>query len=163
MKHRNTAYLFFCLAFAFSACKKETQYVYEINEVQVSKTKGEKVNVKSTVEFISIAYSDVFGSTIAGQDLVKLQTAYIAFGDMKFIEDLIIRNFLNETTNAIPSNEDMRADIDGFIKKTYLQLFSRTPDEYEVWFLKKQIEADASVTPEIIYYSLMTSNEYRYY
>jgi hypothetical protein len=30
-----------------------------------------------------------------------------------------------------------------------------------LWFLKDCIEKDSNVSPEVIYYALMTSNEYR--
>ena len=43
------------------------------------------------------------------------------------------------------------------------KLFNRNPDEYELWFIADMIQRDSTVTAELIYFSLMTSNEYRYY
>ena len=45
----------------------------------------------------------------------------------------------------------------------YKKLFNRTPDEYELWFVTDMIQKDTALTAELIYFSLMTANEYRYY
>src|SRR6478672_2151448 len=96
MKKYTRIILLLVLPFAF-ACKKETKssYIYEVEPVSVKKDGGNKQNQKTTTEFISIAYSDIFGSTITNTKLVNLSLAYDAFGDKKFIEDLIIRNYLS--------------------------------------------------------------------
>ena len=79
--------------FFAGGCKKETQYIYDVNPVTVEQEGGIKQHPKTTTEFISIAYSDLFGSTISNADLQKLNVAYSAFGDRKLIEDMIIKNF----------------------------------------------------------------------
>ncbi len=164
MTVRNTlAILLLLVGFTQYSCKKETLYNYEVEDVNVSRRDASKPNVKSTTEFISIAYSDVFGSTIPHDKLVKLQLAYSAFGDQKLIEQLVIRNFLQNTTNAIPSSQEMKGDVATFIQKSYVKFFGRNPNEYEAWYLKNMIDTDQSITPEIVYYGMMTSNEYRYY
>ena len=45
----------------------------------------------------------------------------------------------------------------------YTKIYNRTPDEYELWFISNMIENDSDLTSELIYFSLMTANEYRYY
>lgn len=52
-------YLLFSIILTFSSCKKETLYVYEVDSVTAQKDKNGKGILKSTVEFISIAYADV--------------------------------------------------------------------------------------------------------
>jgi hypothetical protein len=145
------------------SCKKETDYVYGVTDVDLNQSDADKPNVKSTNEFISIAYSDIFGTTIPHDKLVKLQTAYTAFGDQKFIEQLVIRNFLNQPGNALPSQGEMTADLDKFIEEAYIKFFARKPNEYEAYYLKNLLTNDPSITPELVYYAMMTSNEYRYY
>lgn len=148
---------------AFSSCKKENDYLYEVDPVGVSSGNGIKGNVKSTIEFISIAYSDLFGTTISSAELVKLDQAYQSFGDRKLIEDMIIRNFINESTVQIPTNAQMRADIPGFLDKSYRKFFNREAQAFEAWYLKDLIEKNAGINPAMVYYAMMTSNEYRYY
>ncbi len=146
-----------------NSCKKETQLVYEVDDVTVQKDKiGKGVN-KSTVEFISIAYSDVFGSTISQDALSKVSLLYSSFGDKRLLEDLLIKNMLNAPGIQLPSDVEMRSDIGGFISRTYQKLYNRDPTELEAFELKKRIENSSTLTPDMIYYAMMTSDEYRFY
>ena len=115
-------------------------------------------------EFISIAYSDLFGTVITTDKLSDLSTMYMAFGDKKLIEEMVIRNFLNEPTIQITTlDRTSESTIQNFMKNGYKKLFNRTPDEYELWFVTDMIQKDTVLTAELIYFSLMTANEYRYY
>jgi len=147
----------------FSACKKDEIYVYNVNDVNVAKPDANKPNVKSQTEFISIAYSDLFGTQISQGDLVNLQLAYAAFGDLKLIEQLIIKNFLNEPGAQIPTSTEMRADVGQFVEDSYIKFYNRRPNEFEKWHLVNTINDDTQLTPELIWFAMMTSNEYRYY
>ena len=154
--------LLFSLA-VFTSCKKDTNYVYGVNDVNVSQPGISKPNVKSTIEFISIAYSDLFGTSIPASDLTNLSLCYLAFGDKKFIEDLIIRNFLNKTGVIIPTQATMSADVPVFVQATYRKFYNRDPNEFEKWQMVNYINNTSTITPELVYYSFMTSDEYRYY
>jgi hypothetical protein len=151
------------LLFLSASCKKEVTYVYDVNNVTIYKPGARKPNVKSTLEFISISYSDLFGTTISQADLFDLGTSYAAFGDLKFIEEKIIKNFLNKPGAQIPTLAEMNADVPLFIKNTYIRFYNREPTEFESWNMVKMINDNAAITPELIYFSMMTSNEYRYY
>ncbi len=155
-------FLLFVVTLAAS-CKKDIDYVYDVNDVSVNQTGVAKPNVKSTLEFISIAYSDLFGTTIGAGELTKLSICYLAFGDKKFVEDLIIRNFLNKTGVIIPTQATMTADVSAFVKATYRKFYNRDPNEFEKWQVVNYINGNAAITPELVYYSFMTSDEYRYY
>ena len=96
----------FLLVFAIigiTSCKKDISYIYGVNDSTVNQPGVNKPNVKSTLEFISIAYSDLFGTSIGAGDLTDLSLCYVAFGDKKFTEDLIIRNFLNNQSLNLTS------------------------------------------------------------
>jgi len=156
------------LLFAVSCTntKKEEEldtYVYGVNTADVNQHNGVKGTAKSTTEFISIAYADLFGTTISNDDLTKLFTAYSSFGDKKLIEDRIIRNFLDLPGTNIPATQVMRNDIPTYITNAYKKLFNRNPNEFEKYYLKNMIQNDTTITSEMMYYSFMTSNEYRYY
>jgi len=156
--------LFLFFVVAISSCKKDPSYVYDVNDVNVTQPGVSKPNVKSTLEFISIAYSDLFGTTISAGELTDLSLAYLSFGDKKFIEDLIIRNFLNKTGVIIPSQSTMTSDVSKFVSDTYRKFYNRDPNEFEKWQVVNYINGNiANITPELIYYSFMTSDEYRYY
>lgn len=156
--------LAFCfLALLFQSCKKETDYIYEVDPVQVVKDQTNKDISKSTIEFLSIAYSDIFGSTITQNQLNRLSLLYLAFGDKKLLEDLLIKNMINRPESQLPSNAVMRADVAAYVKSTYIKLFNREPNELEAYTLKKNIDDNADMTSVMVYYSMMTSDEYRYY
>ena len=145
------------------SCSKEKNIIYDVNDVNVNRPEGNKDYVKSLAEFISIAYTDLFGQNITQAQLQTLAVPYSGFGDLKLIEDLIIKNFLNEPSAIVPTDAAMRANVDVFIANTYQKFFNRNPNEFELWHMKNLIDENADITPELVYYAIMTSNEYRYY
>tara|TARA_B110000908_G_C10230959_1_gene440563 strand:- start:1527 stop:2009 length:483 start_codon:yes stop_codon:yes gene_type:complete len=156
--------IFLLCVLALVSCKKEKKAVYALNDVNISQNSANKDHLKSTTEFISIAYSDIFGTVITTDKLADLSTMYRAFGDKKLIEEMVIKNFLNESTIQIPQiDRNSEITIQNFVSNSYKKLFNRTPDEYELWFVADMILKDDALTAELIYFSLMTANEYRYY
>ena len=148
----------------FFSCKKEKNVIYHLNDVTIENNTANKDHLKSTTEFISIAYSDIFGTVISTNKLADLTRIYKAFGDKKLIEQMVIKNFLNEPSIQIPQIDRSSINtINSFVLNIYTKLFNRTPDEYELWFISNMIENDTDLTSELIYFSLMTANEYRYY
>ena len=155
--------ILFSILILFS-CKKEKKVTYHLNDVNITQNSANKDHLKSTTEFISIAYSDIFGTVITNDKLSDLSAMYMAFGDKKLIEEMVIKNFLNEPTTHIPIlDRTSESTIQNFVSDSYKKLFNRTPDEYELWFVTDMIQKDTSITAELIYFSLMTANEYRYY
>jgi len=143
-------------------CKEEEgQTLFQVQEVPIVQEGVKKPNIKTTIEFISIAYSDLFGKTLDSRQLNDLATSYASFGDKKLIEDLIIKNFLKDPEVNIPSEVSMRSDVQAFVMVTYQKFYNRDPNEFELWHMIQEIEEDKSFNPEIIYYAFMTSNEYR--
>lgn len=156
--------LFLLAAIAWlSSCQKEEVYLYEVNDVKVRQEKGDKINVKSQTEFIAIAYSDLFEMGIDRPTLETLLAPYLAFGDQKLIEQMIIKSFLNVPGASIPTKQEMDADRAQFIKNAYTKFLAREPDEFELWHFEKLFAEDPSITPELFYFAILTSDEYRYY
>jgi hypothetical protein len=156
--------IFIFSIFLLFSCKKEKNVKYQLNDVTIENNRANKDHLKSTTEFISIAYSDIFGTVISINKLADLTKIYKAFGDKKLIEQMVIKNFLNEPSIQIPQIDRSSAStINTFTQNMYIKLYNRTPDEYELWFISNMIENDTDLTSELIYFSLMTANEYRYY
>lgn len=153
----------FFVGLLFSCKKKDPEYVYEVNTEQVTKTGTNKTNLKTNLEFISICYSDLFGTTITNDKLIILSTAYESFGDKKLMGDIIVRNFLNTPGVQIPTKQTMRNDVNAFITNSYKKFYNRNPSEMELWSIKNIVNSDTTITPELLYYSFLTSNEYRFY
>ncbi len=147
-----------------ASCKKETSFLYEVDPVSVAQNGGSaKNNVKSTTEFISIAYADIFGTNISTSYLQDLNTVYTAFGDKKMIEDRIIRAFLNSPSAIIPGAVSVGGDTAVFVVNTYKKLYNREPNEFEKYYTVQLIRTEPYMSAKVIYYALMTSDEYRYY
>lgn len=150
------------ITLSFSSCKKK-EYIYEVNDESITKEGVNKSTLKNNTEFISMVYSDLYGTTIPNAKLTNLSLEYDACGDKELIEDLIIRNLLNDPSVQLPTKIYMDNNLDAFIDNTYKKFFNRTPNEMELWNLKRIIQEDASITPEMVYYSFLTSDEYRFY
>lgn len=154
--------LLIALIFVFVSCKKETITQYEVEPVHL-KQSGNKSNLKSDLQFVSIAYSDLFGVQISANDLNVILAGYNSVGDKSLIIDRIIRKLLSAGGIDKPTDADMRANLDAFIEACFERFFVRKATEMETWFFKSKIEANPQLKPEDIYYVLMSSNEYRYY
>ncbi|HRH66074.1 MAG TPA: hypothetical protein PLU53_07240 [Bacteroidia bacterium] len=157
------ALLYISCALILFSCTKEKKYEYAVNPVAVTPDGGEKNTQKTTAEFISIAYADLFGIQIPQTRLVNLSIAYSSFGDQKVIEDRIIRNFLNDTLAVVPDSVVVNRDTAAFLSKAYKKFFNREPSEFEKYTWKNTIRQDPAITPLTVYYTLMTSDEYRFY
>lgn len=145
-----------------TACKKETD-VYQVNTFHVRNESAVKGTQKTSLELISIAYFDLFGKEIAGQELNNLMTAYASFGDKQVMTERIIQNFLIRKDADIPADSQMRQNIRAFVENTYRRFYTRNADEQELQTLTKLIESAPEITPSDVYYAFLTSNEYLYY
>ncbi len=154
---------FILLLMLMSCNEPDKIYQYEVDNVDVTQPGIDKDNIKSELEFISLAYSDLFGTTLTNDQLLSLVVAYNSLGDKGLIADIIVRNFLNNPGADVPSVQEMEADIPGFIKDTYQRFYVREPSEYELWYLQDLIVNDEDMTPEILYYAFLTSDEYRFF
>ncbi len=149
------------MSWLITSCDDQGNVIFGLEDVTIKQEGIEKPNIKTNIEFISIAYSDLIGKSITSDELSALSLAYDSFGDSKTIEDLIIRNILRRPDATIPNEVQMRNNIDQFVIDTYRKFFNRDPNEFEQWFLTTEIEKNPDVTPEVVYYGIMTSNEYR--
>jgi hypothetical protein len=156
------AFLFLSLLGQMS-CNKEKRAVYQVQEQELYQSASEKKNLKTTTQFISIAYNDLFGTNITNSELTKLDVAYQSLGDKHVLEDMIVKSLVNRPGVQIVTNAAMRADIAAFVEGVYLRFYNRKPNEFEAWKMKDFIEKSTTLTPNMIYYSMMTSEEYRFY
>lgn len=170
---KNINLLFLLIGFlALNACKKETEvlktpqvdnYIYEIGGESVYASNVEKTKQKSPEQFLSILHANLFQSTISQGDLADFAEIRKAIGDKQLADELTLNSFVNDGGVTIPTDAEMRNDVEGFIKATYLRFFLREPTAYEVFELKEAIEEDAGLSPDLIYQSFALSNEYKFY
>ena len=77
---------------------------------------------------------------------------------------MIIRKFIDDGgSNIATIDKSSNTSIESFVISTYKKLYNREPDAFEKWYLSDLIDNDDVINAELVYYSLMTANEYRYY
>ena len=146
------------------ACSKEPNYLFEVENVQITQASADKNRLKTDIEFVSIAYNDLYGRNIPQGELDDIITVYKSFGDKSMVIPMIIKKFISsENSQTMNINRDSKLTIDNFVQSTYEKIFNRTPNAFEKWYLSDYIQNNKDVSGEMVYYGLMTSNEYRYY
>src|SRR5437764_971445 len=114
--------LFLCLLAEFS-CHKEQRAIYQVQEQELYQNSSEKKTLKTTTQFISIAYNDLYGTNITSSELTKLDVAYQSLGDKHVLEDMIVKSLINSSN--IVSDAIMRQDIPAFVEGVYLRFYNR--------------------------------------
>ena len=156
--------IYILLLIVLSSCKRDPSYIFEVNDVTVTASTGEKNRLKTDIEFISIAHMDIFGSNISSNNLENIVTTYKSFGDKSLTIEMIIRKFIDDGgTNITAIDRSSKTSIESFVINTYKKLYNREPDAFEKWYLTDLIANDDMINAEIVYFSMMTANEYRYY
>lgn len=145
------------------SCKKEVINVYQVDRVDLYGSASEKKNLKNDEQFISILYRDLFNESIGSDEMEVLFGTYASVGDKSLIIDEIIKSMLSHPDVDLRSDQEMRADPDGFIEEVFEQFLIRKPSAQELWFLETQIEQNPELKALDIYYSILTCQEYRYY
>lgn len=146
-----------------NACKITELNIYELEEFHLEEQIGSKKNIKSDLQLISIAYSDLFGKEIPSDELNYYMESYDSIGDKVLVIDIIVRNFLNRSDVVIPSSTEMRNAPDRFVKESYKKFLVRQPTNSELWYFTNMISNHPELKPIHIYYALIVSDEYRYY
>ena len=70
---------------------------------------------------------------------------------------------MNTADVKMPSNEEMRVNVEHFVIETYRKFYVRSPGELELTWFVNYIESNPKLTVEIIYTSFAASDEYLFY
>jgi hypothetical protein len=159
MKYPIWALLTFTLI--FSGCEKDK--LYEVNEETILPPNANKTKLKSDQQYIAILYANLFQTALSSDNLFEASECVQSIGDKDLVHEVLISNYMNENGVILPSNEEMRADIDVFLTETYNRFLVRNPTEAERQYFKNYINTHPNVRPELVYFSFALSNEYQYY
>jgi hypothetical protein len=143
--------------------KTEIEYQKIVEHQRIINEKAEKTKQKTSAQYVSILYSNLFQSSIPQSELTDLSELRTAIGDKQIADNLIINDYTHSSNVQIPTDAQMRADIPKFVEETYIRFFLRKPSPYEARFMKESIESDAGLTPALIYSAFAESNEYKFY
>jgi hypothetical protein len=153
----------FCIGVIFSSCKKQTKYEYEVNNEDVLPANVSKTRVKTTDQYVAILYANLFQKALSSNNLFTISQCFESVGDQILARQVLIANLMKKTGVIIPTTTDMNNDLDNFINDTYVRFYVRNPTESEKAYLKKMIQDDPNLTPELIYVAFALSDEYVYY
>lgn len=147
----------------FTASCKKVDPIYEVEDVIVKNDASVKHALKGDRQFVSTAYSDLLKRSIPSADLNEAMNCYASVSDKEVVRDLIIRDLLRRSNLNPPSNAQMRADADAFVKDTFDRFYHRSASENEVFAVKQQLLQDTTISAVMVYYAFMTAEEYKYY
>lgn len=151
----------FLLLFSSAGCEKDK--LYEVNEETILPPNANKTKLKSDQQYIAILYANLFQTALSSDDLFETSECVQSIGDKDLVHEVLISNYMNRSNVILPTNEEMRADVDEFITETYNRFLVRNPTEAERQYFKNYINTNPNVRPELVYFSFALSNEYQYY
>ena len=154
-------YILIIIGLAFSSCEKDK--IYDVNEETILPPNANKTKVKSDQQYIAILYANLFQTALSSDNLFEASECIQSLGDKNLAHEVLISNYMNKPEVVLPTNGEMRADVDGFITETYNRFLVRNPTEAERQYFKNYINTNPNVRPELIYFSFALSNEYQYY
>lgn len=156
-------FLFSFLLFLLAATGCQKEKLYEVNEETILPANANKTKLKSDQQYIAILYANLFQTALSSDDLFEASECVQSIGDKDLVHEVLISNYMNQGGVVLPTNDEMRADVDGFITETYNRFLVRNPTEAERQYFKNYINTHPNVKPELVYFSFALSNEYQYY
>lgn len=143
------------------SCKKED--VYDVNQINATSYNANKNKLKTTHQYISIVYANLFQQALSANELVEISRCIESIGDKQVANEIVLSNFMNKEGVIIPSDSVMREDLDLFIEETYKRFYVRDITEAEREFFINFFENNQNVSAEMVYMAFALSNEYQYY
>lgn len=146
----------------FSSCREETD-LYEINDLHVLPVNSEKDKPKTSGQYISILYTNLFQEAIGPNRMLEAQKAIESIGDKQIAYDILVSKYMNDSRVVLPSDSMMRNDPEAFVRDTYKRFLVRQPTEAELKWMINYIESRPNLTTELVYFAFATSNEHFHY
>lgn len=151
----------------FSGCKKETDRMFEVNDVPILPPSAGKVKQKTNEQFVAILHANLFQTALSANQIFDISQCIESIGDKELAREVIISNFFNKPGVILPTKAEMVGDIDKFTVDTYNRFLVRNPTEAEKAYFRNFISAHTGVAdtilPELVYFSFALSNEYMFY
>ena len=150
------------LLLLFFSCKQE-QDVYGINDLTILPVNSEKDKPKTSSQYISILHTNLFQRAISPNRMLEALRAIESIGDKQIAYDILVSKYMNDGDVVLPSEEEMREDVEEFIRETYKRFLVRSPTEAELTWMRNFLNSGPNVTPELVYFAFATSNEHFHY
>ena len=142
---------------------KENYDVYEIDDLTVLPVNSLKNKPKTSAQFISILFTNLFQKAIGPNKMLEAQDAILSIGDKQIAYDILVSKYMNDGGVVLPSNDELINNTEQFIRATYKKFLIRQPTEAELKWWMGYIESRPNLTTELIYFSFATCNEHFHY
>ncbi len=156
-------FLILGVLFAAIGCQKTGVRVYEIQNQPIKQDEINKKNFKKELEFVSLAYADLYQKPIGSDELQDAVQVFNANGDKALVVDLLIRDWLNRPEMQLPTNAQMRQNTADFVVNTYKKFYHRSPNEFEKWHWVNRLNTDNTLGADMVYYAFLISDEYKWF
>ncbi len=93
--------LIFLLIFVFISCRKEDP-IYDVNQIHSSAYNANKDKLKTTGQYISILYANLFQKALSANELVEITNCIESIGDKEVAHEIVLSNFMNKTGVTMP-------------------------------------------------------------
>lgn len=160
---RDNLLLVLAIGAGITACTKEKRVIFGVEPQVIYEDKARKTKRKSDAEYISILYTNLYQIPISPNQLYKTQNILFSIGDRNVASELVLSNYFNTGGLKIPTDVEMRSDIDAFVEATYKRYYLRFPSEGEKTFFRNYITQNTNVSVEMVYTAFAASDEYQYY
>jgi hypothetical protein len=144
------------------SCNK-TEYVYGIEDQLIKPINSEKNKPKTSMQYISILYTNLFRKPMSPNELLDAQRAIESIGDKQIAYDILVSKMIRNPEVLIPSDEEMRENPEKFIRNLYTRFLIRQPTEAELNWMRNYLFKNPKVTAEQFYFAFATSNEHFHY
>lgn len=159
---RGVLMLFLFGSFLFTGCREETD-LYVVNDVNILPVNSEKDKPKTSGQYISILYTNLFQEAIGPNKMLEAQKAIESIGDKQVAYDILVSKYMNDPRVVLPTDSFMREHTEEFVRETYKRFLVRQPTEAELRWMMNYIASRPNLTPELVYFAFATSNEHFHY
>ena len=160
-KMNKISILLICIFLSVISCKKDD--IYELNEIHANSYNANKNKLKTTNQYISVLYANLFQKALSANELVEISNCIESIGDKEIAHEVVISNFMNKSDVILPSDSLMRSDLNAFIEETYKRFYVRSITEAERKFFLDFFNNYPNLSAEMVYMAFSLSNEYQYY
>lgn len=155
-------FIYIIIVISLFSCK-EKSYVHEINEIDVAQNNADKNKEKSPEIFINVAYANLYQEALSTNRLVDATEAVLSIGDKQVAYEVLIAKMMVDPNVILPTNAEMRNDLETFIEEAYSRFYVRIPTEAEKTWWVNYLESHPNLTSEHVFFAMATSNEYNFY
>jgi len=95
--------------------------------------------------------------------LFEIKQGFFSIGDQDIARESLVSNFMQRPDVVLPDASLMGSDPDTFIDETYVRFLVRYPTEAERTWMRNDLAANPTLTPELVYTAFALSEEYLHY